>query len=66
MTRKWEKPKPQKVTPVYLQAGFYLNLMDYARKEGITRMTAYLRVQKGEVDVARVGDKTVLIKISGK
>ena len=65
-TRKWEKIQPQKMTPVHIPGGFYLNLTDYARSVGVTRLTAYNRVQKGDVDVVRVGPKTVLIKITSK
>lgn len=65
-TRKWEKRQPSKMTPAYIRSGFYLSLTDYARSIGVTRLTAYNRVQKGEVDVVRVGPKTVLIKITNK
>lgn len=65
-TRKWEKTLPKKMTPVHIPGGFYLNLTDYARSIGVTRLTAYNRVQKGDVDTVRVGPKTVLIKITNK
>ena len=65
-TRKWEKKMPKKMTPVHIPGGFYLNLTDYARSIGVTRLTAYNRVERGEVDVVRVGPKTVLIRITNK
>lgn len=65
MTRKWEKPKPVRMTPVHISGGFYLNLTDYARSQGMTRVTAYNRVQRGEVEAVKIGPKTVLVRIMG-
>lgn len=66
MTRKWEKPIPQQIPPVHVPAGFYLPLTDYARREGMTRLTAYNRARRGEIHTVRLGERTVLVKITNR
>ncbi len=63
MTRKWEKPEKVKIPPVHISGGMYLNLTDYARQEGITRLTARNRMLRGELKTVRVGPKTILVRI---
>lgn len=53
--KKYNKIEPQQVEPIVIPAGKYLTLSDYARSEGITRMTAYLRAKRGGIITIMVG-----------
>ncbi len=62
--RPYTKPIPVDVKPVFISGGRYVTLTDYARREGITRMTAYNLIKKGAVSGAvRVGGRAVLIRV---
>lgn len=62
--RVYIKPTPVAVEPTFIPGGHYVTLTDYARREGITRMTAYNLIKKGAVSGSvRVGGRAVLIRI---
>lgn len=62
--RAWSHPEPDKsIAPVYVPAGFYLGISDYARREGIAILTARNRIARGEVAALRFGRRNVLVKI---
>ena len=63
--RVYVKPVPVEVKPVFISGGRYVTLTDYARREGITRMTAYNLIKKGAVSgCVRVGGRAVLIRLN--
>lgn len=62
--RVYTKPVPVAVEPVFISGGRYVTLTDYARREGITRMTAYNLIKKGAISGSvRVGGRAVLIRV---
>jgi hypothetical protein len=61
--RAWSHPSPIDIEPVLIKRGHYLSITDYARQAGVTRLTAYNQMRRGEIDTVRVGVKTVLVKI---
>jgi len=62
--RIYVKPKPIAVQPVFISGGHYVTLTDYARREGITRMTAYNLIKKGTISGSvKVGGRSVLIRV---
>lgn len=62
--RVYTKPQPIDVQPTFISGGRYVTLTDYARREGITRMTAYNLIKKGVISGSvRVGGRAVLIRI---
>ena len=64
MKRVYIKPQPIEVKPTFISGGRYVTLTDYARREGITRMTAYNLIKKGAVSGSvRVGGRAVLIRV---
>lgn len=64
-TRKTTKREPRPdIEPVFVPGGKYLSLSDYAKREGITRNGAQLRVKRGAVTAVRVGPATTLVRIN--
>ena len=63
MKRVYIKRPPVAVSPSRLEAGEYLTLTDYARSKGITRLTAYNMLKRGEIMGVRVGGRAVLIRV---
>ena len=62
--RVYIKPQPIEVSPTFISGGRYVTLTDYARREGITRMTAYNLLKKGAISGSvRVGGRAVLIRV---
>ena len=62
--RQVNSPQPDRsIAPAYIRRGFYLTITDYARRAGVTRLTAYNQLERGEIDGVRIGPKTVLIRV---
>lgn len=62
--RNYIHPVPVVVQPTHISGGRYVTLTDYARREGITRMTAYNLLKKGAISGSvRVGGRAVLIRV---
>ena len=63
MKRQYIHREPIAVQPTRLEAGEYLTLSDYARSKGLTRLTIYNMVKRGDLVSVRVGNKALLIRI---
>ncbi len=62
-TRQKNSRLPVDVQPVYISAGYYVNLQDYARKQGVTRQTATTHMRLGIIKGVHVGRRMVLVKV---